>query len=149
VNNLILIVFNLFLQIYIHWISWDHSWHCPRSPPSSWSISFRRTQETLRVHDCTGQLREFWFTHINTHSLDTSPPALVLHWKVDFSYLMFRSQDISLENVSSMYELSEAFNARSLRHTCILFILEHFDKLSGKPGYVSDPSTMCTGYLNK
>ncbi|RDY01205.1 Arm repeat protein with ABF2, partial [Mucuna pruriens] len=45
------------------------------------------------------------------------------------------AQDISLENVSSMYELSEAFNAISLRHTCILFILEHFDKLSGKPGH--------------
>ncbi|KAK7366526.1 hypothetical protein VNO80_08519 [Phaseolus coccineus] len=45
------------------------------------------------------------------------------------------AQDISLESVSSMYELSEAFNAISLRHTCILFILEHFDKLSGKPGH--------------
>ncbi|KAL5167829.1 ARM REPEAT PROTEIN INTERACTING WITH ABF2 [Glycine soja] len=45
------------------------------------------------------------------------------------------AQDISLENVSSMYELSEAFNAISLRHTCILFILEHYDKLSGKPGH--------------
>ncbi|WVZ09521.1 hypothetical protein V8G54_014051 [Vigna mungo] len=44
------------------------------------------------------------------------------------------AQDISLESVSSMYELSEAFNAISLRHTCILFILEHFDKLSVKPG---------------
>jgi hypothetical protein len=25
-----------------------------------------------------------------------------------------------------------------LRHTCILFILEHFDKLSTRPGYWSD-----------
>ncbi|TYH03874.1 hypothetical protein ES288_A09G253200v1 [Gossypium darwinii] len=46
------------------------------------------------------------------------------------------AQDISLENVSSMYELSEAFHAISLRHTCILFILEHFDKLSARPGFV-------------
>lgn len=45
------------------------------------------------------------------------------------------AQDISLENVSSMYELSEAFNAISLRHTCILFILEQFEKLSGMPGH--------------
>ncbi|XP_022137994.1 ARM REPEAT PROTEIN INTERACTING WITH ABF2 [Momordica charantia] len=45
------------------------------------------------------------------------------------------AQDISLENVSSMYELSEAFNAISLRHTCILFILEQFDKLSAMPGH--------------
>ncbi|KAA0049377.1 ARM REPEAT PROTEIN INTERACTING WITH ABF2 [Cucumis melo var. makuwa] len=45
------------------------------------------------------------------------------------------AQDISLENVSSMYELSEAFNAISLRHTCILFILEQFEKLSVMPGH--------------
>ncbi|KAH7522347.1 hypothetical protein FEM48_Zijuj07G0128700 [Ziziphus jujuba var. spinosa] len=45
------------------------------------------------------------------------------------------AQDISLENVSSMYELSEAFNAMSLRHTCILFILEQYEKLSAKPGH--------------
>ncbi|MCI08178.1 ARM repeat protein interacting WITH ABF2 protein, partial [Trifolium medium] len=44
------------------------------------------------------------------------------------------AQDVSVESVSSMYELSEAFNAISLRHTCILFILEHFDKLSAMPG---------------
>ncbi|XP_068489941.1 ARM REPEAT PROTEIN INTERACTING WITH ABF2-like isoform X2 [Phaseolus vulgaris] len=45
------------------------------------------------------------------------------------------AQDISLENVSSMYELSEAFNAVPLRHACILFILEQFDKLSARPGH--------------
>ncbi|XP_059632536.1 ARM REPEAT PROTEIN INTERACTING WITH ABF2 [Cornus florida] len=45
------------------------------------------------------------------------------------------AQDISLENVSSMYELSEAFHAISLRHTCILYILEQFDNLSARPGY--------------
>ncbi|KAI5423501.1 ARM REPEAT PROTEIN INTERACTING WITH ABF2 isoform X2 [Lathyrus oleraceus] len=45
------------------------------------------------------------------------------------------AQDVSLESVSNMYELSEAFNAISLRHTCILFILEHFDKLSATPGH--------------
>ncbi|XP_039055904.1 ARM REPEAT PROTEIN INTERACTING WITH ABF2-like isoform X2 [Hibiscus syriacus] len=46
------------------------------------------------------------------------------------------AQDISLDNVSSMYELSEAFHAISLRHTCILYILEHFDKLSARPGHL-------------
>ncbi|KAK7336752.1 hypothetical protein VNO77_17298 [Canavalia gladiata] len=45
------------------------------------------------------------------------------------------SQDISVENVSSMYEMSEAFNATSLKHACILFMLEQFDKLSAKPWY--------------
>ncbi|MBA0855821.1 hypothetical protein Goshw_019671 [Gossypium schwendimanii] len=46
------------------------------------------------------------------------------------------AQDVTLDNVSSMYELSEAFHAISLRHTCILFILEHFSQLSDRPGYV-------------
>ncbi|KAF8401677.1 hypothetical protein HHK36_012623 [Tetracentron sinense] len=45
------------------------------------------------------------------------------------------ARDISLDNVSSMYELSEAFTALSLRNACILFILEQFDKLSARPGY--------------
>uniref|UniRef100_A0A1J3FJN4 ARM repeat protein interacting with ABF2 n=1 Tax=Noccaea caerulescens TaxID=107243 RepID=A0A1J3FJN4_NOCCA len=42
-------------------------------------------------------------------------------------------QDVTVDNIESMYDLSEAFNANSLRQTCILFILEHFDKLSLKP----------------
>ncbi|CAI9107837.1 OLC1v1007306C1 [Oldenlandia corymbosa var. corymbosa] len=45
------------------------------------------------------------------------------------------AQDISVENVSMMFELSEAFNATSLRHACILFILENFEKLSSKSWY--------------
>lgn len=44
-------------------------------------------------------------------------------------------KDISVENVSLMFELSEAFNAMSLQHACILFILENFDKLSLMPWY--------------
>lgn len=42
-----------------------------------------------------------------------------------------------MENVSLMYDLSEAFNAMSLRHTCILFVLEKFDNLIAFPGYVN------------
>ncbi|KAK9726108.1 hypothetical protein RND81_05G190800 [Saponaria officinalis] len=45
------------------------------------------------------------------------------------------AQDISAENVTLMYELSEAYNAMSLRHSCILFILEQFDLLNTKPWY--------------
>ncbi|XP_059300908.1 ARM REPEAT PROTEIN INTERACTING WITH ABF2-like isoform X1 [Lycium ferocissimum] len=45
------------------------------------------------------------------------------------------AQDISVENVSLMFELSEAFNALSLRNACILFILEKFDKLCAMPWY--------------
>ncbi|XP_049408941.1 ARM REPEAT PROTEIN INTERACTING WITH ABF2-like isoform X2 [Solanum stenotomum] len=45
------------------------------------------------------------------------------------------AQDISVENVSLMFELSEAFNALSLRNACIVFTLEKFDKLSVMPWY--------------
>ncbi|CAF2340775.1 unnamed protein product [Brassica napus] len=44
------------------------------------------------------------------------------------------AQDITLENIGGMYDLSEAFHAMSLRQACILFILEHFDKLSTMHG---------------
>ncbi|CAH9133986.1 unnamed protein product [Cuscuta epithymum] len=40
------------------------------------------------------------------------------------------AQDISVENVSMMFELSEAFSATTLRNACILFVLENFDKLN-------------------
>ncbi|KAL1832844.1 hypothetical protein ACET3Z_002495 [Daucus carota] len=45
------------------------------------------------------------------------------------------AKDIAVENVSLMYDLSEAFNAMSLRHACIFFILEKFDELSVLPWY--------------
>ncbi|KAK1277587.1 ARM REPEAT PROTEIN INTERACTING WITH ABF2 [Acorus gramineus] len=45
------------------------------------------------------------------------------------------AKGISLDNIFSMYELSEAFHAMSLRHTCIMFILEKFDKLIERPGH--------------
>jgi hypothetical protein len=44
------------------------------------------------------------------------------------------AKDVNLDNISDMYELSEAFHAVSLRHTCILFILEQFDKICTRPG---------------
>ncbi|GAB4840773.1 hypothetical protein Ancab_021535 [Ancistrocladus abbreviatus] len=45
------------------------------------------------------------------------------------------AQDISTENVEFMYELGEAYNAMSLRHACILFLLEHYDSLNSRPWY--------------
>ncbi|KAM5563740.1 ARM REPEAT PROTEIN INTERACTING WITH ABF2-like [Rosa sericea] len=45
------------------------------------------------------------------------------------------AQDICVENVSLMFELSEAYNAMSLMQACILFVLEQFDKLSKKPWF--------------
>ncbi|XP_040872885.1 uncharacterized protein [Glycine max] len=37
-------------------------------------------------------------------------------------------QDISVESVSLMYKMSEDFNDTKLKHACILFMLENFDK---------------------
>ncbi|XP_058740263.1 ARM REPEAT PROTEIN INTERACTING WITH ABF2-like [Vicia villosa] len=45
------------------------------------------------------------------------------------------SKDISVENVSVMYVMSDTYNATSLKYSCILFILEQFDNLSSKPWY--------------
>jgi hypothetical protein len=45
------------------------------------------------------------------------------------------AQDINVENVSLMYELSEAYNATSLRHSCIIFFLDKFDKLTSTPWF--------------
>ncbi|XP_024973696.1 ARM REPEAT PROTEIN INTERACTING WITH ABF2 isoform X2 [Cynara cardunculus var. scolymus] len=47
------------------------------------------------------------------------------------------AQDILVDNVSLMYDLSEAFNAVSLRNACILFVLENFDKLNTEAWYGS------------
>ncbi|CAN6693939.1 unnamed protein product [Malus baccata var. baccata] len=44
-------------------------------------------------------------------------------------------QDICVENLSLMFEFSEALNAMSLQQACILFLLEQFDKLVDKPWY--------------
>ncbi|XP_010536264.1 PREDICTED: ARMADILLO BTB ARABIDOPSIS PROTEIN 1-like [Tarenaya hassleriana] len=46
------------------------------------------------------------------------------------------AQDISVDNISLMYELADAYNASTLRRSCTLFVLEHFDKLmSTKPWF--------------
>lgn len=54
-------------------------------------------------------------------------------------------QDVNVDNVSDMYDLSEAFHAMSLRHTCVLFILEQFEKICVKSGYTSSPSVLFLG----
>jgi len=42
---------------------------------------------------------------------------------------------VNIDNVYDMYDLSEAFHAVSLRHKCILYILEHFNKICTRAGY--------------
>nr|GEY57753.1 hypothetical protein [Tanacetum cinerariifolium]GEY57761.1 hypothetical protein [Tanacetum cinerariifolium]GEY58157.1 hypothetical protein [Tanacetum cinerariifolium] len=39
------------------------------------------------------------------------------------------AHDIKADNLALMYDLSETYNAVSLRNACILFVLEQFDKL--------------------
>ncbi|XP_068472914.1 ARM REPEAT PROTEIN INTERACTING WITH ABF2-like isoform X1 [Phaseolus vulgaris] len=46
-------------------------------------------------------------------------------------------QEISVENVVILYKVAEDFNATSLRHACILFMLEKFDVLRSEPWYCS------------
>ncbi|KAL2238871.1 UNVERIFIED_CONTAM: hypothetical protein Sindi_1078800 [Sesamum indicum] len=59
------------------------------------------------------------------------------------------AQDISVENVSLMFELSEAFNALSLQHACILFILEKFDKLCAYSVFeCASGDPWATGYMH-
>ncbi|KAJ9543307.1 hypothetical protein OSB04_023014 [Centaurea solstitialis] len=47
------------------------------------------------------------------------------------------AKNIRIDNVALMYDLSESFNAVSLKNACILFVLENFDKLDSKPWYTS------------
>ncbi|CAD5192646.1 unnamed protein product, partial [Musa acuminata subsp. malaccensis] len=51
----------------------------------------------------------------------------------------FIVQEVCIDNVSSMYELSEAFHAMSLRHTCVMFILEQFEKINSSKAFPSNP----------
>ncbi|XP_056175211.1 ARM REPEAT PROTEIN INTERACTING WITH ABF2-like [Syzygium oleosum] len=41
-------------------------------------------------------------------------------------------QELSMETISTIYELSNDFHATSLKHSCILFILEHFDEFRSR-----------------
>ncbi|CAD5183980.1 unnamed protein product [Musa acuminata subsp. malaccensis] len=50
------------------------------------------------------------------------------------------AQEVCIDNVSSMYELSEAFHAMSLRHTCVMFILEQFEKINSSRAFPSNPA---------
>ncbi|PWA74148.1 ARM repeat protein interacting with ABF2 [Artemisia annua] len=47
------------------------------------------------------------------------------------------ARDIKADNLRLMYDLSETYNAVSLRNACILFVLDQFDKLHSKPWYAS------------
>ncbi|EXC17557.1 Arm repeat protein interacting with abf2 [Morus notabilis] len=97
----------------------------------------------IEIPDIKWEVFELMMRFIYTGSIDIATDIAQDLLRVADQYLLEGlkrlceytiAQDISLENVSSMYELSEAFNALSLRHTCILFILQQFEKLSAKPG---------------
>ncbi|KAJ7571539.1 hypothetical protein O6H91_01G166000 [Diphasiastrum complanatum] len=45
------------------------------------------------------------------------------------------AQDLTVENIASVYDLAEAYHALSLRHTCVVFILEQHEQLCSTPGY--------------
>ena len=52
-----------------------------------------------------------------------------------FNYVCF--QDLTVENVANVYDLAEAYHALSLRHTCVLFILEQHKQMSSMIGLFS------------
>lgn len=45
------------------------------------------------------------------------------------------AQDLTVENVANVYDLAEAYHALSLRHTCVLFILEQHKQMCSTTGY--------------
>ncbi|BBN18961.1 hypothetical protein MPTK1_8g06830 [Marchantia polymorpha subsp. ruderalis] len=45
------------------------------------------------------------------------------------------AKDLTVENVANVYDLAEAYHAVSLRHTCVLFILEQHEQMCNLPGY--------------
>ncbi|KAH7280833.1 hypothetical protein KP509_36G016000 [Ceratopteris richardii] len=45
------------------------------------------------------------------------------------------AQDLTVENVANVYDLAEAYHALSLRHTCVLFILEQHKQMCCVTGY--------------
>lgn len=47
------------------------------------------------------------------------------------------AQDLTVENVANVYDLAEAYHALSLRHTCVLFILEQHKQMCSMTGYPS------------
>ncbi|GJX73743.1 ARM repeat protein interacting with ABF2-like protein [Tanacetum coccineum] len=47
------------------------------------------------------------------------------------------ARDINADNLALMYDLSETYNAVSLRNACILFVLEQFDRLHSELWYGS------------
>ncbi|XP_071738245.1 ARM REPEAT PROTEIN INTERACTING WITH ABF2-like [Rutidosis leptorrhynchoides] len=47
------------------------------------------------------------------------------------------ARDIRVDNILVMYDLSEAFNAQSLKNACILFVLEHYLQIELKPWFNS------------
>ncbi|KAL2922554.1 ARM REPEAT PROTEIN INTERACTING WITH ABF2 [Bienertia sinuspersici] len=100
----------------------------------------------IEIPNITWEIFELMMRFIYTGSVDIKPDIAQDLLRAADQYLLDGlkrlceytiAQDISLENVSSMYDLSEAFHAVSLRQACILFILEQYDKLNARPGHLS------------
>lgn len=43
------------------------------------------------------------------------------------------AKDLSVDCVSDVYELAEAYHASTLRHQCVIFTLEHHEQTSALP----------------
>ncbi|GBG88105.1 hypothetical protein CBR_g46594 [Chara braunii] len=62
------------------------------------------------------------------------------------------AQHLTVENVASVYDLAEAYHARSLQDTCVVFVLEHQAQLcdtAGYPALVQKIIPDIRGYMNR
>ncbi|KAG6438318.1 hypothetical protein SASPL_103255 [Salvia splendens] len=103
-----------------------------------------RDAKDIKIPNIRWEVFELMMRYIYTGSVDVSLDIAQDVLRAADQYLLEGlkrlcectiAQHISVENVSVMYELSDAFNATSLRHACILFVLENYDKLSAMPWY--------------
>ncbi|KAJ8547528.1 hypothetical protein K7X08_011114 [Anisodus acutangulus] len=103
-----------------------------------------RDAKDIEIPNIRGDVFELMMRYIYTGSVDVNLDVAQDLLRAADQYLLEGlkrlceyaiAQDISVESVSLMFELSEAFNALTLRNACILFILEKFDQLSVMPWY--------------
>lgn len=62
--------------------------------------------------------------------------------------LLILFQDLTVENVANVYDLAEAYHALSLRHTCVLFILEQHKQMCSTTGSLIPPLSHVSSLLS-
>jgi hypothetical protein len=144
--NLQLFVFVVIWVRVFFDIAWNYPILCRFIYTGSVQVTSEIAQDVLRAADQyllegLKRLCEYTIAKViyKIHSLVVFK-SLIRYYIVQHNYIILAVlQDVNLDNVSDMYDLSEAFHAVSLRHTCILYILEHFNKICTRTGYFLSP----------